>query len=70
MRFVRLGLEVLEISDQEWRVSDTNVMALGQPPLRGFIRALESTFEVAEIGLPGKRRYFHDFDAALRSLLP
>ncbi|MDN4615304.1 hypothetical protein P5G50_12690 [Leifsonia sp. F6_8S_P_1B] len=67
-RFVRLGLEVLEISEREWRISDTAVMSLGEPPVRGFIRALDSMFEVTEIGRPGRRTYYRDFDAALREL--
>jgi hypothetical protein len=67
-RFIRLGLEVMEISEREWRISDTSVMSLGEPPVRGFIRALDGMFEVTEIGRPGRRTYFRDFDAALREL--
>lgn len=67
-RFVRLGLEVIAISEREWRVSDTSVMSIGEPPVRGFIRGLDGMFEVTEIGRPGRRTYFRDFDAALREL--
>ncbi|MDR6970525.1 hypothetical protein [Leifsonia shinshuensis] len=67
-RFVRQGLEVSEISDHEWRVSDTRVAAIGAPPVVGFILQLDAMYEVTQIGRPGRRTYFRSFDAALAEL--
>ena len=66
--FLRQGLEVSEISDHEWRVSDTQVAALGAPPVVGFILQLDGMFEVTQIGKPGHRTYFRSFDGALAEL--
>jgi len=66
--FLRQGLEVSEISDREWRVSDTQVAALGAPPVVGFILELDGMFEVTQIGKPGHRTYFRSFDGALAEL--
>ena len=66
--FLRQGLEVAEISDHEWRVSDTPVAAVGAPPVVGFILQLDAMFEVTQIGRPGHRTYFRSFDAALSEL--
>jgi hypothetical protein len=68
VRFLRQGLEVSEISDREWRVSDTRAAALGAPPVVGFILELDGMFEVTQIGRPGRRTYFRSFDAALGEL--
>ncbi|WP_285116748.1 hypothetical protein [Leifsonia sp. fls2-241-R2A-40a] len=68
VRFLRQGLEVSEISDREWRVSDTRSAAEGAPPLVGFILQLDGMFEVTQIGRPGRRTYFRSFDAALGEL--
>jgi len=62
------GLEVSEISDREWRVSDARVAALGAPPVVGFILQLDAMFEVTQIGKPGHRTYFRSFEAALTEL--
>lgn len=67
-RFLRHDLEVSEISDREWRVSDTRVAAAGAPPVVGFILQLDGMFEVTQIGKPGYRTYFRSFDAALDEL--
>jgi hypothetical protein len=66
--FLRQGLEVAEISDHEWRISDAAAAALGAPPVVGFILELDGMFEVTQIGRPGRRTYFRSFDAALREL--
>ncbi|WP_431247475.1 hypothetical protein [Leifsonia xyli] len=66
--FLRQGLEVSEISDHEWRVSDTRVAALGAPPVVGFILQLDAMFEVTQIGRPGRRTYFRSFEAAINEL--
>lgn len=66
--FLQHGLEVSEISAREWRVSDTQVAALGGPPLVGFIMQLDGMFEVTQIGKPGHRTYFRSFDGALAEL--
>ena len=66
--FLRQGLEVSEISDHEWRVSDARVAALGVPPVVGFILQLDGMFEVTQIGRPGRRTYFRSFDGALGEL--
>ena len=65
---LRQGLEVSEISNHEWRVSDTRVAALGAPPVVGFVLQLDGMFEVTQIGRPGRRTYFRSFDAALSAL--
>jgi len=67
-RFLRQGLEVTEISNREWRVSDTRFAAIGAPDVVGFILQLEGMFEVTQIGRPGQRTYFRSFDAALDAL--
>ena len=67
-RFLRQGLEVTEISNREWRVSDTGFAAIGAPDVVGFILQLEGMFEVTQIGRPGQRTYFRSFDAALDAL--
>jgi len=66
--FLRQGLEVSEISDHEWRVSDADAAAAGAPAVVGFILQLDGMFEVTQIGRPGRRTYFRSFDAALREL--
>lgn len=68
MTFLRRGLEVAEISENEWRVSDASVAALGAPPVVGFILQLDGMYEVTQIGRPGRRTYFRSFDAALNEL--
>lgn len=66
--FLRQGLEVAEISDHEWRVSDARVDEVGAPPVVGFVLQLDGMFEVTQIGRPGRRTYFRSFDAALDEL--
>lgn len=66
--FLRQGLEVSEISEREWRVSDARVAAAGAPPVVGFVLQLDGMFEVTQIGRPGRRTYFRSFDAALNEL--
>lgn len=66
--FLRQGLEVAEISDHEWRVSDARVAEVGAPPVVGFVLQLDGMFEVTQIGRPGRRTYFRSFDAALGEL--
>jgi hypothetical protein len=66
-RFLRQGLEVSEISDHEWRISDAQPVE-GAPPVVGFILELDGMFEVTQIGHPGRRTYFRSFDAALNEL--
>ena len=66
--FLRQGLEVSEISEREWRISDTRVAAIGAPPVVGFILQLDGMFEVTQIGKPGHRTYFRSFEAALTEL--
>ena len=66
--FLRQGLEVSEISDREWRVSDARSAELGAPPVVGFILQLDGMYEVTQIGKPGHRTYFRSFEAALAEL--
>lgn len=66
--FLRQGLEVSQISNREWRVSDARVAEVGAPPVVGFVLQLDGMFEVTRIGRPGRRTYFRSFDAALGEL--
>jgi hypothetical protein len=67
-RSVRFGLEVIEISPTEWRVSDADAAAHDALALVGFVQQTDAGFEVTAIGRPGERVRFDDFDAALRRL--
>jgi hypothetical protein len=69
-RLVRFGLEIIEISPTEWRISDADAVEHDALALVGFIEQTDAGFEVTEIGLPGRRVRFDDFDAALQRLRP
>jgi hypothetical protein len=62
------GVDVVEISPSEWRVSLTNGDESDPRSLLGFVQNVDGMFEVTEICRPGKRTYHRGFEAALAQL--
>jgi hypothetical protein len=62
-----LGVAVIAIADDEWRVSDTRVPR-SAPALLGFVKQCGSEFEVTQIGAPGRRAHCDRFRDALQRL--
>ncbi|MFF1573105.1 hypothetical protein ACFVWR_10170 [Leifsonia sp. NPDC058292] len=67
-RYTRFGLEIVEISATEWRVSDAQASEHDALALLGFVQQVRNTYEVTEIGRPGMRLRFSTFDEALQHL--
>ena len=61
-------LEVLPLSDHEWRVSDPDRPSNDALCLIGFIERIGSVFETTVIGQPLKREYFATLHEAVDSL--
>ena len=67
MTYPELGVAVMAISDDEWRVCDTQVPR-SAPSLLGFVKQRGSEFEVTQIGSPGLRAHCERFTDALQRL--
>ncbi|GAA1446212.1 hypothetical protein [Leifsonia poae] len=64
-----LGVEVIQLSPSEWRVSDMrHADQQDGLSLLGFIEQRGQGFEITVIGAPGKRTRFRDFTEALEWL--
>jgi hypothetical protein len=63
------GLDVLALSETEWRVSDPTRRADDALCLIGFIQRVGRVFEVTVLGRPRERHYCGSFDAALHCLV-
>jgi hypothetical protein len=61
-------LEIIAISDAEWRVSDPSRRQDDALCLIGFVQRVDNLFEVTSIGRPRERLYFPSFDEATRFL--
>jgi hypothetical protein len=57
-------LEIIRISDCEWRVSDPRRRDDDALCLIGFIQRVDDVFEVTLIGRPRDRHYFRSFGEA------
>jgi acetolactate synthase small subunit len=66
--YADFGVDVVEISSSEWRVSLTNGDEADPSSLLGFVQQIDGMFEVTEICRPGKRTYHRQFEAALAQL--
>ncbi|WP_345761178.1 hypothetical protein [Diaminobutyricibacter sp. McL0608] len=66
--YADLGVDVVEISSSEWRVSLTDGDEAEPRSLLGFVQQVDGMFEVTEICRPGKRTYHRQFEAALAQL--
>ncbi len=66
--YADLGLDVVEISNYEWRVSLANGDEADPRCLLGFVQQVDGLFEVTEICRPGKRTYHRRFESALEQL--
>ena len=62
-------LEILAISDHEWRLRDSTKPADDATSHLGFICRIGDVFEVVRIGAPRIRRYFASFDRAVDDVL-
>ena len=62
------GLELIAISETEWRVSDPAVDDEDALALLGFVQRVGAGFEVTSIGHPGEHPVLPDLDAALERL--
>lgn len=61
-------IEVLPLSDHEWRVSDLSKPERDGLALLGFIQTIGTLFEVTAISSPLERDYFGSLDAAVSRL--
>jgi hypothetical protein len=67
--YIDLGVEVIELSPTQWRVSDARRPDYGDGlSLIGFIRQTEAGFETTEPGPPRRRNRFPTFPEALTTL--
>jgi hypothetical protein len=66
--YADLGVDVVEISNSEWRVSLTDSDESDPRSLLGFVQQVDGMFEVTEICRPGRRTYHRRFEAALAQL--
>lgn len=62
------GVDVVEISASEWRVSLAGRDDDDPRCLLGFVQQVDGMFEVTEICRPGKRSYHRQFETALAQL--
>ena len=62
-------VEVLSVSDTEWRIRDASQPPSDVTSLLGFVSVIGETYEVMYMGQPRMRRYFANFDDALSDLL-
>lgn len=61
-------LEVLALSDTEWRISDPARAAQDGIPLVGFITRVEDMFEVTQLGSPHEHLRFDSLAMAVSYL--
>jgi hypothetical protein len=61
-------LEIIPISDSEWRVSDPRRRHDDALCLVGFVQRVEGAFEVTVIGRPREREYFRSLGEATQFL--
>ena len=66
--YAHLGVDVVEISASEWRVSLAGGDDADPACLLGFVQQVDGMFEVTEICRPGKRTYHRQFEPALAQL--
>ena len=66
--YADFGVDVVEISTSEWRVSLTDGDEADPSSLVGFVQQIDGMFEVTEICRPGRRTYHRRFEAALAQL--
>ena len=63
--YADLGVDVVEISHSEWRVSLAGGDEADPRSLLGFVQQVYGMFEVTEICRPGRRTYHRHFETAL-----
>jgi hypothetical protein len=61
-------LEIIPISESEWRVSDPRRRYDDALCLVGFVQRIDGAFEVTVIGRPRERQYFRSFGEATQFL--
>ncbi len=66
--YADFGVDVIEISASEWRVSRAGGDDADPRCLLGFVQRVDGMFEVTEICRPGRRSYHRQFEAALAQL--
>jgi hypothetical protein len=62
------SLEVIALSDHEWRVCDGHIDPSDASRLMGFIELEDGEYEVLKLRQPGESERFDCFAAALASL--
>jgi len=62
------SVEVIAISEREWRISDPTKSERDGLALLGFVELVDSTYEVTVLGEPGRRYYFSSFEESVRAL--
>ena len=61
-------VEVIALSDREWRVSDPTKVERDGMALLGFVELVEATYEVTVLGEPRRRLYFGSFEESVHAL--
>lgn len=64
------GLEVVALSDTEWRISDAARPECDGLALVAFVQRVGSLYEVTELAKPSRRTYFDSLPAAVDMLSP
>ncbi|MCU1404684.1 MAG: hypothetical protein JWQ43_987 [Glaciihabitans sp.] len=64
----RSGLQVITLSDHEWRISDPSRSQRDAISLLGFVQQVGSRFELTALGAPRVRTYFDSLDDAVDHL--
>jgi len=61
-------VEVIAISEREWRISDPTKVERDGLALLGFVELVGATYEVTVLGEPGRRYYFGSLEESVREL--
>jgi hypothetical protein len=52
------AIEVLALSEIEWRIRDTSIPVYDPGSVLGLVRLIGDTFELTSVGMPLDRYYF------------
>ena len=62
------AVEVIAISEREWRVSDPTKVERDGLALLGFVELVGTTYEVTVLGEPRRRQYFGSLEESVSAL--
>lgn len=62
------AVEVIAISEREWRVSDPTKVERDGMALLGFVELVDTTYEVTVIGEPRRRLYYASLEESVLAL--